>query len=544
MKSTTIDFRHEAEERALKIKRDKEDEDRAAAVMQAVAATPLRSKDRFVDTSIQDGITNSTPCDARLAEVDYQLNGGRARSNTGEFIPPRWIPDQESSECFKCNNEFDWVSRRHHCRHCGRVFCSDCTTGRALLPIAFGERDPQRVCNDCEAVLRPYQVQLTHTIANHQRANTIDVEGICSRRYFNLPYVGTLGAEIRKAAYSTHNLFNLDWIRDKSIPMQLLQHAKGLAFLTIAKAGIGFAVKLGTGLVVARLPDGSWSAPSAIASVGCTWGFLVGADVTDYVIILNTADAVDAFSGAGQVSIGAGIDVAVGPLGREISGSFNVGTEGYAPAYSYSHSRGIYVGVGLEGTLILARSSVNFNFYGRQIEPKDILSGGIVSAPRAAQPLYDALYNASGDVPNASYTAAYSMTGGADPLESRTAAGYTHVGSSIAMGSVGMGMGIGSSGSYSGGRNFTLSPMNDQSAASHIQTQRTPSRENGGTASISTGFTGTEAITHTGKGFYNNGDGRESQGQGQGQGQGQIQSGVPRRYPAPPDVNALSGGMF
>ena len=94
-------------------------------------------------------------------------------------------------------------------------------------------RDPQKVCAECDSVLRPYQVQLTHTIANHQCTNTIDVEGHCSPRYFNLPYAYDLAGEIRKAAYATYNLFNTEWISDKAIPGQLLKSARGLAFLTV-----------------------------------------------------------------------------------------------------------------------------------------------------------------------------------------------------------------------------------------------------------------------------------------------------------------------
>ena len=88
-----------------------------------------------------------------------------------------------------------------------------------------------------------------------------------------------------------------------------------LILLTV-KGGFVFAPRIGTGLVISRLPDGRWSAPSAIGAFGLSWGALIGAEVTDYVIILNTDEAVQAFSGAGQVSIGVGLDVAVGPVGR------------------------------------------------------------------------------------------------------------------------------------------------------------------------------------------------------------------------------------
>lgn len=59
---------------------------------------------------------------------------------------------------------------------------------------------------------------------------------------------------------------------ERSIPSTVLKGAKGLAILTVAKAGMLVAYKLGSGLVVARRSDGSWSAPSAIVSVGLGWG--------------------------------------------------------------------------------------------------------------------------------------------------------------------------------------------------------------------------------------------------------------------------------
>lgn len=59
---------------------------------------------------------------------------------------------------------------------------------------------------------------------------------------------------------------------ERSIPLAVLRGAKGLAILTVAKAGVLLSYKLGTGLVIARRSDGSWSAPSSIFSVGLGWG--------------------------------------------------------------------------------------------------------------------------------------------------------------------------------------------------------------------------------------------------------------------------------
>ena len=63
---------------------------------------------------------------------------------------------------------------------------------------------------------------------------------------------------------------------EKSIPPAILKRAKGLAILTVAKVGAAVAYKMGTGLVVAPKMDGTWSAPSAVASVGLGWGAQVG----------------------------------------------------------------------------------------------------------------------------------------------------------------------------------------------------------------------------------------------------------------------------
>lgn len=59
---------------------------------------------------------------------------------------------------------------------------------------------------------------------------------------------------------------------EKSIPLSVLKSAQGLAILTVIKAGALVSYKVGTGLVVARRHDGSWSAPSAIFSLGLGWG--------------------------------------------------------------------------------------------------------------------------------------------------------------------------------------------------------------------------------------------------------------------------------
>ena len=81
------------------------------------------------------------------------------------------------------------------------------------------------------------------------------------------------------------------------------------------------------------------------------------------------------------------------PVCRSGSAAYNIGDGGMASAFSYSHSRGLFAGVSLEGSALFTRSGVNHRFYGRQVTPPHLL-GGLIAPPRAAQPLYDALYEA------------------------------------------------------------------------------------------------------------------------------------------------------
>lgn len=157
------------------------------------------------------------------------------------------------------------------------------------------------------------------------------------------------------------------------------------------KVGFVFTGRVGTGLVVARLPDGRWSAPSAIATAGVGWGAQIGGEITDFVIILNTKRAVDAFCSKGQVNLGAELGVCAGPVGRVAAGAVEASADlAVAPCYSYSHSKGLFVGISLEGSMILARSDINRAFYGRDVQVAELL-GGMEPPPVGATPLYDAI---------------------------------------------------------------------------------------------------------------------------------------------------------
>lgn len=156
--------------------------------------------------------------------------------------------------------------------------------------------------------------------------------------------------------------------------------------MTVIKAGFLGSARYGNGVVVARLSDGTWSAPSAIGTAGIGFGGQIGAELTDFVFILNDAVAVRTFSQAGSIQLGGNVSIAAGPIGRngEVAGAASRG--GVAAVFSYSKTKGLFAGVSLEGSAIVERRDANEKLYGQRFTAKQLLEGS-VRPPAAAAPL-------------------------------------------------------------------------------------------------------------------------------------------------------------
>ena len=168
-------------------------------------------------------------------------------------------------------------------------------------------------------------------------------------------------------------------IPEKQIPRAILRQARGLAVMSVLKAGFIFSGKAGHGIVIARIKGNHWSGPSFVGTGGAGWGLQAGAQLTDFVFVLNNRAAVRAFSRGGNVTLGADVSAAAGPLGRDLQ----AGIAPTAAVYTYSRSKGLFAGVSLEGAVIATRKRANARYYGRPVEAADILSGRVVPPPGA-----------------------------------------------------------------------------------------------------------------------------------------------------------------
>jgi len=165
---------------------------------------------------------------------------------------------------------------------------------------------------------------------------------------------------------------------EKGIPSHVLRRARGLAIISVVKAGFIFSGKAGEGVVVARTGHG-WSGPSFIGTGGAGWGPQIGAQVTDFVIVLNNDRAVNAFSKGGNVTLGADASVAAGPVGRAAEADVTP----RAAIYTYSRTKGLFIGASLEGAVIGARKGANERYYTRPVTAYDILHGRVNPPPGA-----------------------------------------------------------------------------------------------------------------------------------------------------------------
>ena len=181
------------------------------------------------------------------------------------------------------------------------------------------------------------------------------------------------------------------------IPTKVIKEAKGLAIFTTMRTGWVLGGSGGAGVLVARHPEtGEWSPPSGIQTQNLSVGFLIGVDIYDTVLVINTYKALEAFTKV-RMTLGTEVGVAAGPVG--LGGALDSElTKRQAPIWSYVKSRGLYAGVALEGNLIIERTDENAKFYGYEVSAQEILAGKVSLPPiDQYQVLLDTLKAAQGD---------------------------------------------------------------------------------------------------------------------------------------------------
>jgi SH3 domain-containing YSC84-like protein 1 len=164
---------------------------------------------------------------------------------------------------------------------------------------------------------------------------------------------------------------------------------------SVKKAAFIVGGSYGRGLITCRKGldfSGPWSAPAMFALEGGSFGFQIGAQATDFVLlVMNDAGAKSVMSS--KVKLGGDASVAAGPVGRTASAETDIVMQ--AEILSYSRSQGLFAGVSLEGSTMRSDDGGNRALYGKELSAREIVREGKVAPPASAQPLLALLSKAS-----------------------------------------------------------------------------------------------------------------------------------------------------
>ncbi|KAF7197621.1 SH3 domain-containing YSC84-like protein 1 [Pseudocercospora fuligena] len=181
----------------------------------------------------------------------------------------------------------------------------------------------------------------------------------------------------------------------QKIPEKVIRNAKGIAIFTTMRTGLWISGAGGSGVLIAKKPDGTWSPPSGIMLHTAGLGFLVGVDIYDCVVVINTEKALEAFTKV-RCTLGGEVSVVAGPVGAGAVLETEIHKR-QAPIYTYMKSRGFYAGVQIDGTIVIERMDENERFYGQKLPVQDILAGKVRHPPYEVGRLMETLKAAQGD---------------------------------------------------------------------------------------------------------------------------------------------------
>ena len=170
-----------------------------------------------------------------------------------------------------------------------------------------------------------------------------------------------------------------------AIPQDLLDKAECvIVFPSVKKLALGVGGSYGRGVISCRTGatyDGPWSAPALFALEGASVGFQLGAQATDFILLVMNDRGASSVLGS-KVKLGADASAAAGPKGRNAAASTDIVMQ--AEILSYSRARGLFAGVSLEGSTLRADNDANERLYGRKIEAREVVKGGM-PIPSGAQ---------------------------------------------------------------------------------------------------------------------------------------------------------------
>ena len=181
-------------------------------------------------------------------------------------------------------------------------------------------------------------------------------------------------AELQTVNSARETLDEFGGLAIESIPPTMFARAEGVAiFPDMIKGGFILGVNFGRGVLMVRRPDRTWSPPVMVTMGGGSLGFQAGVQSADIVLVFATPRSLNGILNGQKVTLGADASVALGPIGRQA----NAGTDAKlgAEIYSYARSRGLFLGVSINGADLSVDNNANSMLYGRfDVTPADVFA--------------------------------------------------------------------------------------------------------------------------------------------------------------------------
>ncbi len=159
----------------------------------------------------------------------------------------------------------------------------------------------------------------------------------------------------------------------ENIPRDLLDKARCVIVIPgVKKAALGVGARLGWGAASCRTGDGTgpWSAPLMVSLKGGSFGFQIGGEESDFILLVMSKKGIDHLLKS-KFTLGADLSVAAGPIGRNAEAATDASM--HAEILSYSRSRGIFAGISLEGASLAQDKKGNYSIYKDRTAPRDLL---------------------------------------------------------------------------------------------------------------------------------------------------------------------------
>lgn len=160
---------------------------------------------------------------------------------------------------------------------------------------------------------------------------------------------------------------------DDELPQlrRYVTRARGLLIVPqLVKGGFIFGAEAGTGVLMVRGGDGSWSAPAFYTLAAGSIGLQIGGQVSEVVFTVMSEGAVEALLRSG-VKLGVDLSITVGPIGKGLEASTTTNLS--ADVFAFSKNVGLFGGGALEGAKLFARKKLNETYYGTGATPRAIV---------------------------------------------------------------------------------------------------------------------------------------------------------------------------